>query len=69
MARTYTTKELDMVDDIAFFYYGDEEGRTAIYNANEGLADKGLQLPAGLEIIIPDWEKPAPVIPEFGVTN
>ena len=68
MARTYTTKQLDMVDDIAFLHYGDEEGRKAIYDANEGLADQDLLLPAGLELIIPDWEKPEPETKEFGVT-
>lgn len=68
MAGKYTTKDLDMVDDIAFKFYGDEAGRTAIYNANEGLADIGLELVAGIEIIIPDWEKPVEETIERGIT-
>lgn len=67
MAEIHTSKDGDMVDLIAFEYYGTEEGRQVIYAANEGLADKGLELEAGIEIIIPDWTPPVAEAPTGGV--
>lgn len=50
----YTTVELDMVDFIAFKHYGHHRKTAeAIYEANWGLADYGMLLPAGIEIILP----------------
>jgi phage tail protein X len=69
MARFYITKDGDMVDLIAFNHYGDEAGRKAIYDANPGLADVGLELIAGMEITIPEWAKPEPKTPTGGVTS
>lgn len=69
MATTYITKDADMVDLIAFNHYGDEAGRKAIYDANPGLADVGLELLAGMEITIPEWTKSDPETPTGGVTS
>jgi phage tail protein X len=44
MSAIHISKDGDMVDLIAFEYYGTEEGRKAIYDANEGLANRGLVL-------------------------
>lgn len=69
MSQIHTSKDGDMVDLIAFDYYGTEEGRKPIYDANEGLANKGLVLEAGLEIIIPDWTVPEPEVPTGGIAS
>lgn len=53
MFETYTTREGDMVDDIAFDRFGSHEPAQAIYDANPGLAARGPRLPAGLVIRIP----------------
>lgn len=58
MAKTWKTRDGDMVDLIAFETLGDEDARTAIHDANPTLADHGLILPSGLIIVIPEWEKP-----------
>lgn len=63
----YTTKDGDMVDLIAYRHYGDEAGRVAIYDANPWIADKPLELPAGLTVKVPDWEKPKPATPKGGL--
>ena len=56
----YRTKEGDMVDAIAYRHYGHHVGTTeAILNANHGLADHGLSLPAGLLITLPELGSPA----------
>lgn len=51
---TYTTSDGDTVDQIAFAYYRTHEGTTpAVYEANPGLAARGLVLPAGVVITMP----------------
>jgi phage tail protein X len=51
----YVTIDGDMVDEIAQARYGATAGIVeAIYAANEGLADLGPVLPAGVTIILPD---------------
>jgi phage tail protein X len=58
----YITSEGDMVDAIAYEYYGTHTGTTvAIYEANPGLVDHGPQLPAGLTITLPDLPTPEPI--------
>lgn len=56
----YVTEDGDMVDQIAFAYYGRHRGTAElVYAANRGLADKGVVLSAGVAIILP----PAPAEP------
>jgi phage tail protein X len=69
MAKIITSKDNDMLDQIAHQYYGDRLALAAIYEANPGLADHDLVLPAGIEIILPDWEKPAPIVPTWGLSS
>jgi phage tail protein X len=55
MAQQYTTKAGDMVDAIAYQFYGDTAGYTeAILAANPGLAAQCPLLPAGITITLPD---------------
>lgn len=50
----YVTMDGDMVDEIAYGYYGLHRRRTElIYNANPGLADRPAKLPAGVVIKLP----------------
>lgn len=59
MAMTYQTRDGDMVDLICFDQYGAEaldQSVVAVLEANRGLADYGPQLPAGLTLILPDWQ-------------
>jgi phage tail protein X len=69
MSAIHISKDGDMVDLIAFEYYGTEEGRKAIYDANEGLANRGLVLEADIEIVIPDWTAPASEVPTGGIAS
>ncbi|WP_428527190.1 tail protein X [Roseibium sp.] len=57
MRKTLTIQG-DMCDLIAFREYGTEAASGAIWDANPGLADHGPVLPAGLEIVLPDWTPP-----------
>ncbi len=51
----YRCKQNDVLDEICHDYYGDEKGTTEkVLQANPGLADKGVHLPIGLEIELPD---------------
>ncbi len=55
MPKTYTTKDGDTIDAIAFEHYGRHQGTTeAILEANRGLAEHPLMLPAELTITLPD---------------
>lgn len=56
MATTYTTREGDTVDYVAWKFYGSTDNlkTEAILNANHGLADYGPTLPANLTITLPD---------------
>lgn len=51
--QIYTTKEADMVDDIAFKAYADETQIALIHSANPGLINQPIRLPAGLKIKLP----------------
>lgn len=60
-AKTYVTRDGDMLDLIAFVHYGYSSGAVeAILDANYGLADQPPVLAAGISIILPDIA-PAPV--------
>ena len=52
----YLTKQNDVLDDVVYRYYGDTENGIVelVLGANEGLADLGPVLPAGVEITLPD---------------
>jgi len=55
MPETYTTKEGDTVDLIAWRERGQTAGMTeAILDLNPGLASRGPVLPIGLKIELPD---------------
>jgi len=64
--RDYMTRDGDMVDLIAFEHFGTEDAREAIYEANPGLADLGLTLPAGVTITLPEWSAPEAPVPQSG---
>jgi phage tail protein X len=53
---TYTTKDGDVVDALAYSYYGTLDGRVVeqLLAANKGLSDYGPILPAGVVITLPD---------------
>jgi phage tail protein X len=56
---TYRTKDSDMVDLICFRHYGRTAKVTeAVLAANPGLAARGPMLPAGVEIVLPDFGTP-----------
>jgi phage tail protein X len=59
-SRSYQSKAGDLIDDIAFRYYGKTSGGEveAIYAANNHLADYGPELPAGLVIVLPEVQSP-----------
>jgi phage tail protein X len=52
---TYTTKDGDVVDAIAYAYYGTLDGLVVeqLLAANNGLSDYGPILPAGVVITLP----------------
>ncbi len=60
MEASYQSKDGDMVDDVAFRYYGQTSGGEveAVYAANYRLADLGPELPAGIVISLPDVPPP-----------
>lgn len=51
----YVTRQNDVLDDVVFRFYGDTENRIVetVLEANQGLADLGPVLPAGVEIVLP----------------
>jgi len=53
--NTYTTKDGDTADAIAFKYYGTLAGQVMeqLLTANPGLADMGPLLPAGVAVQLP----------------
>ena len=61
----YVTIDGDMIDAVAFAYYGNEHKRHTedILNGNPGLADRGPILPAGLVIKLPRKQEPLSVAP------
>ena len=54
MSQAYITIENDMIDNIAFKIYGEESLIALLLNANPGLVDQPILLPAGLQIMLPD---------------
>lgn len=55
----YRTRQGDTVDEICWRHYGASSGAVeAVLDANPGLSAKGDVLPIGLEIELPDLEKP-----------
>ena len=61
MARTYNTRDGDVVDRIAYTHYGEQSPAIlhAVFDANPALAARGAVLPAGIAIILPDVQRPA----------
>ncbi|TFZ46451.1 phage tail protein [Stenotrophomonas maltophilia] len=61
MARTYNTRDGDVVDRIAYSHYGEQSPSIvrAVLDANPGLAGRGAVLPAGVTLILPDVQRPA----------
>ncbi len=61
MSQTYRTRQGDVVDEIAWKYYGTRDGRAVerLLEANPGLADYPERLPAGVIIAMPDLPTPA----------
>jgi len=57
MSRIYITETGDMIDDIAFKIYNDENMVALLLDANPGLVEQPPILPRGLEIILPDVQK------------
>lgn len=61
MARTYNTRDGDVVDRIAHAHYGEQSPAIlrAVLDANPGLAARGAVLPAGVAITLPEVQRPA----------
>lgn len=61
MTTEYITSDGDMVDQIAWNYYGTRDGLVTeqLLDANKGLADLGPLLPAGITVVLPDLTLPA----------
>lgn len=57
----YITSDGDTVDQIAWNYYGTRDGLVVeqLLDANNGLADLGPALPAGVTIVLPEMTLPA----------
>ena len=58
MALQYRTKEGDTADEIAWRYYGTSAGQVVekLLDANKGLADYGPVLPAGVIVVLPEFD-------------
>lgn len=56
MAATYTTREGDTAELIAWKHYGTQRGMAVeqLLEANPGLADYGPVIPAGVNISLPE---------------
>lgn len=63
MTTIYQTKEGDLIDWVAWKYYGNTDNRVVelILAANPGLADRGPILPANVLVTIPDAPAPGVV--------
>lgn len=61
MTTTYTTREGDSVDYVAWKFYGATTNQVVetVLEANPGLADRGPILPAGVSITLPEITAPA----------
>jgi len=62
MAEIYTTRSNDVLDEIVWRYYDQQDNGLveAVLEANRGLANYGPRLPAGIEITMPDAPAPQP---------
>ena len=57
----YYTHDGDMVDQIAYAYYGTHQlTAEAIYAVNQNLSQQEIILPAGVRIILPVYKPPKP---------
>lgn len=54
MAKTYVTRDGDMLDDICWQHYGNEAVVQQVLEANPGIADMGAVLPSGVRLVLPD---------------
>lgn len=56
MTREFVASEGDTVDLIAWRVYGTQEARVVeqLLDANPGVADLGVTLPAGTRLVLPD---------------
>lgn len=60
-SAVYTTVDGDMVDRIAFMFYGEETPTAeALYAANRELGEKGMVLTYGIKIYLPAVQKERP---------
>lgn len=58
---SYFTAKDDMVDEIAFDFYGTHQGTAEhIYDANPGLSEYPIELPIGLTVVLPPFTAQAP---------
>lgn len=60
VSEIYIAKDGDMLDAIAWKYYGGAQSPATEYvlAANQGIADMGLKLSAGTRVILPDLPTP-----------
>nr|VFK59878.1 MAG: P2-like prophage tail protein X [Candidatus Kentron sp. TC] len=59
MALTYRTKDGDVLDYLCWRHYGQQSGAVEqVLEANRGLAGKGVILPAGILITLPNLPTP-----------
>lgn len=60
MALTYSTREGDTVDFIAWKHYGTADASAVefLLQGNPGLADRGPLLPAGVDVALPEMVTP-----------
>ena len=59
MSAIYRTREGDVLDWICWKHYRSQSGAVeAVLEANNGLADLGDVLPAGVEIVLPELSLP-----------
>lgn len=58
MTTTYSTREGDSVDFIAWRFYKSTDAAAVlqVLQANPGLADHGPALPAGVDVVLPELD-------------
>lgn len=61
MSQVYISRQGDVLDEVAFKFYGTLDGRAVerLLEANPGLADYPERLPAGVRIDMVDLPQPA----------
>lgn len=57
MSKAYTTRQGDMWDLISYRCYGAESGMKTLMEANASYISTAV-FPAGVTLIVPDYEKP-----------